>query len=167
MPSLGLVLLLHYAQFLLSGQKVRQWNDTFCGKKPKLNPSHKLFFFPAYCTRPTSDLYLSFLMSQCWFRLSQSAMWSDTWMAKASKMTAVTALSHGIHTNDSNLFCVVVVRTALTLLVGRQEGHLACKKMGDGGGGHWLLRIEWRPAGWSVCLPLLIFPCTMFSSGTG
>jgi len=32
--------------------------------------------------------------------------------------------------------------------------------MGDGGGGHWLVLMEWRPAGWSVCLPLLIFPCT-------
>ena len=32
--------------------------------------------------------------------------------------------------------------------------------MGDGVGGHWLLRMEWRPARWSVCLPLLIFPCT-------
>jgi len=54
--------------------------------------------------------------------------------------------------------------SALTLLVGRQEGHLACKKWGgDGGGGHWLVRMEWRPAGWSVCLPLLIFPCTMKS----
>jgi len=31
----------------------------------------------------------------------------------------------------------------------------------DGGGGHWLARMEWRPAGWSVCLPLLIFPCTI------
>jgi len=31
---------------------------------------------------------------------------------------------------------------------------------GDGGG-HWLVRIEWRPAGWSVCLSLLIFPCTI------
>ena len=42
--------------------------------------------------------------------------------------------------------------------------------MGHGGGGHWLVRMEWRPAGWSVCLPLLIFPCTItskFSSGTG
>jgi len=42
--------------------------------------------------------------------------------------------------------------------------------MGDGGGGHWLVQMEWRPAGWSVCLPLLIFPCTKvqkFSSGTG
>ena len=30
-------------------------------------------------------------------------------------------------------------------------------------GGHWLVRTEWRPAGWSVCLPLLIFPCTIKS----
>jgi len=35
--------------------------------------------------------------------------------------------------------------------------------MGDGGTGHWLVRMEWRPAGWSVCLPLLIFPCTIKS----
>jgi len=35
--------------------------------------------------------------------------------------------------------------------------------MGDGGGGHWLVRMEWCPAGWSVCLPLLIFPCTVKS----
>ena len=50
------------------------------------------------------------------------------------------------------------------LLAGRQEGHPACKKYGeDGGGGHWLVRMEWRPAGWSVCLPLLIFPRTIKS----
>ena len=35
--------------------------------------------------------------------------------------------------------------------------------MGDGGGGHWLVQMEWRPAGWSVCLPLLIFPCIIKS----
>jgi len=38
------------------------------------------------------------------------------------------------------------------------------------GTGHWLVWMEWHPAGWSVCLPLLIFPCTIksrsFSSGT-
>jgi len=34
---------------------------------------------------------------------------------------------------------------------------------GDGEGGHWLVRMEWRPAGWSVCLPLLISPCTIKS----
>jgi len=33
----------------------------------------------------------------------------------------------------------------------------------DGGGGHWLVRMEWHPAGWSVCLRLLIFPCTIKS----
>jgi len=33
----------------------------------------------------------------------------------------------------------------------------------DGGGGHWLVRMEWRPARWSVCLPLLIFSCTIKS----
>ena len=31
------------------------------------------------------------------------------------------------------------------------------------GGGHWLVRMEWRPVGWSVCLPLLIFLCTIES----
>ena len=47
------------------------------------------------------------------------------------------------------------------MLVGRQEGHPACKNMGDGG--HWLVWMEWRPAGSSVFLSLLIFPCTMKS----
>ena len=61
------------------------------------------------------------------------------------------------------LMIQLVAFSALTLLVGRQEGHLACKKMGDGGGGHWLVRMEWCLAGWSVCLPLLIFPCAIKS----
>jgi len=55
-------------------------------------------------------------------------------------------------------------------LVGRQEGHPACKKWGDGGGEHWLVRMEWRPAGWlvsaSVNLPLH-HKVQKFSSGTG
>jgi len=63
----------------------------------------------------------------------------------------------------------LVAFSALTLLIGRQEGYPACKKW-DGGGGLWLVRMEWHPAGWSVCLPLLIFPCTIksrsFFSGT-
>jgi len=37
------------------------------------------------------------------------------------------------------------------------------QELGVGGGGHWLVRMEWRPASWSVCLPLLIFPCTIKS----
>jgi len=53
------------------------------------------------------------------------------------------------------------------LLVGQQEGHPARKKYGgDGVGGHGLVRMEWRPAGWSVCLPLLIFPCVIKSRGS-
>jgi len=35
--------------------------------------------------------------------------------------------------------------------------------MEDVGGWHWLVRMEWHPAGWSVCLPLLILPCTVKS----
>ena len=58
---------------------------------------------------------------------------------------------------------ITVAFSALTLLVERQEGHPACKKIEHGGGGHWLVWMEWRPAGWSVCLPLLIFPCTIKS----
>jgi len=47
---------------------------------------------------------------------------------------------------------------------------VTCKKWG--GWWRWatLVRMEWRPAGWSVCLPLLIFPyhkVQKFSSGTG
>jgi len=62
--------------------------------------------------------------------------------------------------------------SALTLLVGRQEGHPARKKWGDGGGGHWLV----SPAGVapsrmvsvsvSVNLPLH-HKIQKFSSGTG
>jgi len=63
--------------------------------------------------------------------------------------------------------CTLIAFSALSLLVGQQEGHPACKKHGeDGGGGHWLVRMKWRPAGWSVCLPLLIFPCTIKSSSS-
>ena len=35
--------------------------------------------------------------------------------------------------------------------------------MGDGGGGHWLVGMEWRPVGLSMCLLLLNFPCTIKS----
>jgi len=49
-------------------------------------------------------------------------------------------------------------------MVGQQERHPACKKYGGGGGGeHWLVRMEWRPARWSLCLPLLICLCAIKS----
>ena len=57
--------------------------------------------------------------------------------------------------NSGIIYCDTVGWTA--------GGHPACKKCGDGGGGHWLVRTECRPAGWSVCLPLLISPCTIKS----
>jgi len=47
--------------------------------------------------------------------------------------------------------------------LGGRKGIWPIKNMGDGGGGHWLVRMQWRPSGWSVCLPLLIFPRTIKS----
>jgi len=47
------------------------------------------------------------------------------------------------------------------ILSGYHLKHLQIPMDGDGGGGHWLVRMEWRPARWSVCLPLLIFRCTI------
>jgi len=44
-----------------------------------------------------------------------------------------------------------------------RKGIRPVKKWGDGGGGHWLVWMELHPAGWSVYLPLLIFPCTVKS----
>ena len=41
--------------------------------------------------------------------------------------------------------------------LGNRKGIRPVKRMGDGGGGHCLIRIEWHAAGWLVCLPLLIF----------
>jgi len=66
----------------------------------------------------------------------------------------------------SGFIAAFTVDGALTLLGGR-KGIRPVKNMGDGGGGHWLLvQIEWCPSGWSVCLPLLIFPCTIKSSSS-
>jgi len=42
-------------------------------------------------------------------------------------------------------------------------GSKGIRPVKSGGGGHWLVRMEWRPAGWSMCLHLLIFPCTIKS----
>jgi len=47
--------------------------------------------------------------------------------------------------------------------LGDRKGNQPVKTMGDGGGGHWLGQMEWRPTGWSLCLPLLISPCTIKS----
>ena len=55
--------------------------------------------------------------------------------------------------------------------LGGRKGIRPVKKYGgDGGVGHWLVRMEWHPAGWSVCLPLYLplhHKVQKFSSGTG
>jgi len=50
--------------------------------------------------------------------------------------------------------------------LGSSKGIRPVKIWGDGGGGHWLVRMEWRPAGLSMCLPLLIFLCIIKSRGS-
>jgi len=50
--------------------------------------------------------------------------------------------------------------------LGGRKGIRPVKKWADGGGGHWLFRMEWRPAGWLVRMPLLIFPCTTKSKSS-
>jgi len=47
--------------------------------------------------------------------------------------------------------------------LGGRKGIRPVKKWRNDGGGHWLVWMEWRPAGWSLCLPLLIFPRTIKS----
>ena len=70
-----------------------------------------------------------------------------------------------MHTSD--VFCesYSTAFSALTLLVGRQGMPFLPTNQNEknGGGGHCLVRMEWRPAGWLVYLPLLIFPCTIKS----
>ena len=66
----------------------------------------------------------------------------------------------------SNLNALVAF-SGLTLLVGRQEGHPACKN-GDGGGGHCLVRGPIRMVSVSVSVNLpLHHKDQKFSSGTG
>jgi len=42
-----------------------------------------------------------------------------------------------------------------------RKGIRPVKNGGDGGGRHWLVWLERCPAGWSMCLPLLISPCAL------
>jgi len=54
--------------------------------------------------------------------------------------------------------------------LGGRKGIRPIKNMGDGGGGHWLVQMEWRPCGWSVPASVnlpLHHKVQKFSSGTG
>jgi len=70
--------------------------------------------------------------------------------------------------NQNDQLCVPVKQDVLPsalwhCCLGGRKGIRPVKNTGFGGGGHWLVRMECRPAGWLVCLPLLIFPCTIKS----
>jgi len=81
--------------------------------------------------------------------MAELCLLSDTNYSRSPKVIESTA-----ETLPSVLWCCWVC--------GR-KGVRPVKNMVDGGGGHWLVQMEWRPAGWSVCLSLLIFPCTIKS----
>jgi len=56
-------------------------------------------------------------------------------------MTSLTVISHPLHTGQYYLILLYSdAFSAVTLLVGRQEGHPACKKL------------EWWDAGMVICL---------------
>jgi len=82
-------------------------------------------------------------LGACWFA------WVDSYALIRSLWTKLTFMVF-IHIC---LLCFDIVGWA----TGRVFG---LRIRGDGGDGHWLALMEWCPAGWSVCLPLLIFPCT-------
>ena len=67
---------------------------------------------------------------------------------------------------NSSVFSLILMHWLPSVLwhcwLGGRKG-IRSVKTWDGWGGHWLVRMAWRPAGWSVCLPLLIFPCTIKS----
>jgi len=62
-------------------------------------------------------------------------------------------------------FCMVLFCLQCFDTVGWAAGRASSlqKNESDGGGGHWLVRMERHPAGWSVCLPLQNFPCVITS----
>ena len=105
--------------------------------------------------RPTSALRIS---GPAW--VTRRISWSQ--ICTGNLPTYITCIITDDTVTDwkSNL---LLIFCALTLLFGWHEGYPACKKWGDGGGGHWLVRREWHQAGSSVCLPLLIFPWTIKS----
>jgi len=96
---------------------------------------------------------------ELWQNIKISITFKQPW---TYEILNFVALSDKLLLSENFLKFYYCIETADT--VGRQEGHPVRKKYGDDGGrGHWLVRMDWRPAGWLVCLPLLIFPCTIKS----
>jgi len=65
-------------------------------------------------------------------------MWHT--LTAAGKATFFTSLTTAA-AFAANIFSSVILRRCFS-------------NCGDGGGGHWLVRMEWHPVGWSMCLPL-------------
>jgi len=72
-------------------------------------------------------------------------------------------LRHGAVTENVKFLVSFVLSVLWHCWLGGRKGIRPVKISGDGGGWHWLVRTEWLPAGWSMCLPLLISPCTIKS----
>jgi len=98
----------------------------------------------------------------------------DSWTSPAlsSGTPDVTLQIHSLGGVTEPLHCIIVrvnflIRMhylpSLLYAVGWAKGIRPVKMSGGGEGGHCLVWMEWCPAGWSVCLPLLIFPCTIKS----
>jgi len=92
-------------------------------------------------------------------RLSLSTIIHLLWDVNATQMQIITLWLWWFLAIVSGIMSSVLWHCWL----GGRKGIRPAKKWGDGGGGHWLVRTEWCPAGWSVCLPVLIFPCTIKS----
>jgi len=90
----------------------------------------------------------------CW----RPSLWSNKNKAKETEIKCPTSAAVIVLQLHQPCLPSVLWRCWL----GGRKGIWHVKKW-DGGGGHWLVWMEWRPARWSVCLPPLIFPCTIKS----
>ena len=110
---------------------------------------------------------------------------SEEWLGQTPSGGALSTLSHlkwcqnqtrltpclnrSIHNFNHTNYCLFITNytcfNKIYSLRGKWDGVLNLVNfhltVTYGGRGHWLVRMEWRPAGWSVCLSLLVFPCTI------
>jgi len=117
------------------------------------SPERKVPKSPKHCYRHMLGLV------ELWQNTKISITFKQPWTYEILNLSHFPINCCYLKTFIKFYYCIETADT-----VGWQEGHPVRKKYGsDGGRGHWLVRMEWRPAGWSVCLPLLIFPCTIKS----
>ena len=128
----------------------------------KISLQHR---FQGYCKKifrwkiVQSRRYWQPFEGNCWGNLNLRT----DWLLLASCIHAWQLTDSDGHLINFN--CVNLEPSVLwQCWLGGRKGIRPVKNMGgDGGGEHWLVWMEWHPAGWSVYLPLLIFPCTMKS----